>query len=308
MTTTTKTRKSTKARPVKTEAQRAEAREAAQAKAKEAHERLAGQVETLATSEGWKMYLTAASRFHSYSFNNLMMIVAQMPEATQVAGFRKWQELGRTVRKGEKSLKIFGFSKKKDIDPATGEEVEKVFYPLLSVFDISQTDIVDPEKWAEVEAEQGSISSTITVLTGTEDHGMGDKMAALLESKGWEVVEEAMGGTQQGYARPADKRVAVRQGIAAAARAKTLAHETAHVLDGHTDDLAAYSQHRGRFEAIAESVAYLVGDYFGLDTSDYTVGYVNHWANGDVKLLKETAEAALRTFKLIIEGLDALEA
>jgi antirestriction protein ArdC len=100
-------------------------------------------VVALATSEAWVAYLRFAA-FRKYSFNNLMLIAAQRPHATRVAGYRAWQQLGRQARKGERAIKILGYSTKKitKTDPETGEEVEDrlVRYPVLSVFDISQTD------------------------------------------------------------------------------------------------------------------------------------------------------------------------
>jgi antirestriction protein ArdC len=101
-------------------------------------------VVALATSEAWVAHLRFVAAFRKYSFNNLMLIAAQRPHATRVAGYRAWQQLGRQVREGERAIKILGYSTKKitKTDPETGEEVEDrlVRYPVLSVFDISQTD------------------------------------------------------------------------------------------------------------------------------------------------------------------------
>ena len=96
-------------------------------------------VVALATSEAWVAYLRFVAAFRKYSFNNLMLIAAQRPHATRVAGYRAWQQLGRQVREGERAIKILGYSPKKitKTDPETGEEVEDrpVRYPVLSVFD-----------------------------------------------------------------------------------------------------------------------------------------------------------------------------
>ena len=98
-----------------------------QAEAKELHDKLAAQVEALADSGEWQRFLDYAASFHNYSINNLLLIIAQCPHATQVAGFRQWQAKGRQVRKGEKAIKIFGYSSKKitEKNDQTGEEEEK---------------------------------------------------------------------------------------------------------------------------------------------------------------------------------------
>ena len=133
------TAKTTKARTRKTPEQR-------QAEAKALHDQLATQVEALAASGEWQRFLDYAASFHSYSLNNLLLIIAQCPHASQVAGFRAWQEKGRQVRKGEKALRIFGYSTKtiREEDADTGEQVERRIprFPVLSVFDISQTDAI----------------------------------------------------------------------------------------------------------------------------------------------------------------------
>jgi antirestriction protein ArdC len=107
-------------------------------------EQLGDKVAALASSEQWLVYLRFVSAFRHYSFNNVLLIAAQCPHATRVAGYRKWQELGRQVRKGERAIKILGYSTKKitKTDPETGEEIEGRVprYPVLAVFDISQTD------------------------------------------------------------------------------------------------------------------------------------------------------------------------
>ena len=107
-------------------------------------ERLGEKVATLGSSAEWVAYLRFMSAFRRYSFNNLMLIAMQCPHATHVAGFRKWQQLDRQVRKGEKAIKILGYSTKKitKTDPVTGEEVEDKVkrFPVLSAFDVSQTD------------------------------------------------------------------------------------------------------------------------------------------------------------------------
>src|SRR5699024_150226 len=117
------------------------------AQAQRLQESIVEQVAQLRDSTAWQQFLAYVRAFHSYSVNNLMLIAAQHPGASQVAGFRKWQSLGRQVRKGEHAIKIFGFAKKKITDDSdnTGDDEErvKIYYPVLSVFDISQTDPIE---------------------------------------------------------------------------------------------------------------------------------------------------------------------
>ncbi|WP_223227647.1 ArdC-like ssDNA-binding domain-containing protein [Leifsonia xyli] len=117
------------------------------AQAEALHATLTDQVQQLTDSDQWRRLLDFTRSFHTYSLNNLLLILSQCPDASAVAGFRQWQAKGRQVRKGEKSIKIFGYSTKKitQEDPDTGEEVEKraARFPMLSVFDISQTDPID---------------------------------------------------------------------------------------------------------------------------------------------------------------------
>ena len=121
-------------------------------------QQLTDQVDALRDSGAWQQFLDFAQNFHSYSLNNVLLILGQNRNASAVAGFRKWQELNRQVRKGEKALKIFGYGEKK----MTAEEAEaqahnlpikrnakgeavKIYFPMLSVFDIAQTDLIDPK-------------------------------------------------------------------------------------------------------------------------------------------------------------------
>lgn len=114
---------------------------------------IAEQVEQLRSSEQWQRFLSFAQGFHSYSLSNVLLILAQCPTATRVAGFRQWQEKGRQVRKGEKAIRIFGYRKKKIADDtategegtAEGEGERTVaYFPVLSVFDLGQTELIDP--------------------------------------------------------------------------------------------------------------------------------------------------------------------
>ncbi|MEF2977670.1 ArdC family protein [Subtercola sp. YIM 133946] len=283
MTTEIATRTSKTRTPAKTAEEK-------KAQAEALHQSITDQVETLHDSGRWEAFLDFAQAFHAYSLNNVLLILSQMPEASQVAGFRKWQTLNRQVRKGERGIRIFGYSTKKVTEKdANGDEVEKKIsrFPILSVFDVSQTDLIDPD--------QGDPSTLTTLLTGADDHGIVDALSSYLIGEGWTVERRSLPGSINGVTRPQEMTVVVDSGLSPEAAAKTMIHECAHILLGHIDDLAEYAQHRGLMETEAESVAYVVAGMVGFDTSAYSVGYIAGWANADTDLIKSTAARVLRT-------------
>lgn len=291
------TAKTTKARTRKTAEQR-------QAEAKALHDQLATQVEALAASGEWQRFLDYAASFHSYSLNNLLLIIAQCPHASQVAGFRAWQEKGRQVRKGEKAIKIFGYSTQKvtEKNEQTGEEEEKKItrFPILSVFDISQTDPIEGAQTPTHPARR---------LEGADDADLYARTAAYLEGIGWSVTREAIAGEANGYTTTdGTRRVVVDAAVSEAQAAKTAIHEAAHVLLHGEEDHAEYIAHRGVKETEAESVAYIVAGIFGLDTAAYSVGYVAGWSKADAETIKATAGNVLRAAHTLAEALDPADA
>jgi len=272
------------------------------AEADELHASITAQVEQLAESGAWQRFLTFAQTFHAYSLNNLLLILGQMPEATHVAGFRKWQELGRQVRKGEKAIKIFGYAERKarEDEDTTGMKLnvkgEPVvpYFPLLSVFDITQTDATD--EWTEpVIAHR---------LTGNDEAGIYAATADYLAAQGWTVAREPIPGETNGYTRiDGTRRIVVDAALSDAQAAKTILHEAAHALMHADNDATDYVAHRGLCECEAESVAYIVAGILGLDTSAYSVGYVAGWTNGDAEMIRATAADVLRTAHKIADAI-----
>lgn len=289
MTTATATRSTDKT------AKRREAAEALQAD-------LVDQVDKLRNTDQWTRYLDFLQSFHSYSINNTLLIMRQLPSASQVTGYRKWQAVGRQVRKGEKALRIFGYSSKKITveDQATGEDVEKriTTYPILPVFDLSQT---DPIEGAE------PVPEITHRLQGTDDAGIGAAVAEWLTAQGWSVEVEDIAGAANGYTQGATGRVVIDANLSDAQHAKTMIHEAAHVILHHDADkelTVDYAGHRGVCETEAESVAYVVAGLLGLDTSDYSVGYVAGWSECDTEMIKATAANVLRGVHVLAEALD----
>ncbi|TAM67825.1 MAG: DUF1738 domain-containing protein [Microbacteriaceae bacterium] len=268
------------------------------AQAEALHNSISDQVEQLRESDRWTAFLNFAKAFHAYSLNNLLLILSQMPEASQVAGFRKWQALGRQVRKGERAIRIFGYSTKKITEEdENGDEVEKrvARFPILSVFDIGQTDLIEGAQ------DAGTLT---TQLTGFDDFGIVDALSTYLVEEGWTVEFRPIQGTKNGYSDPEEMAVVIDADLSPEHTAKTLIHETAHVVLGHTEDLAEYLEHRGLMETEAESVAYVVAGLVGFDTSAYSVGYIAGWSEGDADLIKSTATRVLRAAHQIAEILD----
>ena len=272
------------------------------------HASITAQVEALRDSDAWQRFLTFAQAFHSYSLNNVLLILSQMPTATRVAGFRKWQQLGRQVRKGERSLKIFGFRERKvqaddaetEGDEATNEQGERVvrFFPLLSVFDIAQTD--PTEDWEEPSLAQR--------LEGADEAGIYAAAADYLTAEGWTVEREHIDGETNGYTTmDGSRRIVIDADLSDAQAAKTILHEAAHALLHEDDQPGEYVEHRGLKECEAESVAYIVAGILGLDTSAYSVGYVAGWTGGDVETIRATAANVLRAAHKIADAITTEE-
>lgn len=254
----------------------------------------------LVDSREWTRWLEFCSQLHGYSLRNLMLIQSQCPHATQVAGFRAWQAMGRQVRKGEKSLKILGYSPVKvERTNAQGEEVEELLprFPVLSVFDISQTD--------PIEGADPIPQNPAHRLQGEDPAGIGGRVLGWLGAQGWDVTRERIPGAVNGYTDFAGRRVVVDAELSPAQAAKTAIHEAAHVLL-HAEAGARRSVHRGVLEVEAESTAYVVAGALGLDSSSYSLGYVAQWAEGDLAVVESTAKRVLGAAHTILEGLGLL--
>ena len=302
MTSTTIRRRKATATPE----QRAERAAAQAARLADLHEHIAAGVEALTSTDEWRAILDTARRFHTYSPTNQLLIYVQRPDATRVAGFTTWQALGRQVRKGEKGIAILAPCPRRgggeDTTPATpdapGESGEgsgagrggRMRFTVAHVFDESQTDGDDlPEVLP-------------TLLEGEGPAGLWDGLAAQATGHGY-TIERGPCGEANGYTNPADHLVRVRDDVSNAQACKTLAHELAHIVCGHVEDLTDYVAHRGRAEVEAESVAYIVSGAQGMNTSDYTFGYVAHWAQGHPEQVRATVDTVLAAARTILDNL-----
>ena len=270
------------------------------------HERLTQGVEELRNSTTWTAYLAFCASFHRYSLSNLLLILGQCPEASHVAGYRAWQATGRQVRKGEHGIRILGTGtvkasteEGKDADEVA-EGRRHVFFP-VSVFDIAQTDVMEGHE---------DISTLAHKLTGQDERGILSRVVDYLAASGVPVQVRAIATGVNGYTSPANEtgspmQVVIEERNAPAQQAKTALHEAAHIILGHlTDDYAEYVAHQGRYEVEAESVAYVVAGMLGLDSSNYSTGYVAGWAErAEADVIKETAARVLAAVHTLVEAL-----
>lgn len=263
-------------------------------KVKELFNQLEEGVKKVYDSENYKNMLTVMSKFHNYSANNCILILLQCPTATFVAGYKSWQNnFKRQVKKGEKAIKILAPSKRKYTKTETdenGNESEKeieymAFYPTY-VFDISQTEGEDlPTVCHEL---KGDIDGFKSLFDGI-------KKATTANVSIGEVDGQA-----KGYFSPNDNKIVVKAGMEETQTIKTLIHEVAHSILHRKDGEQEQATHNTK-EVQAESVAYIVSNYLGIDTSEYSFGYVAGWSTGkDVKELKESLDVIQKTASKII--------
>lgn len=261
-----------------------------------AHEMLVAKTAALTTSAGWREYLDFASRFHNYSLNNLLLILCQRPDASRVASYKKWGEMGRQVRKGEKSISIFApMMRKVERENADGVKEEKRYvsgFRLVPVFDVAQTD-GDPLP---------EDPAAPVLLTGEAPDGLWESLAAIVAEYGYTLRRGPSVRGENGFTSPSEKIVQVTEGLSDAQSVKTLAHEIGHmILHCKDDDLTADAvAHRGVAEVEAESIAHLVMAEHGVATDDYTLPYVAGWSDGKAEVVAATADRVLKTSREVL--------
>lgn len=263
------------------------------------HDSISEQVEQLRNSQAWEDMLHFMRAFRTYSLSNMLLILSQFPDASQVAGYGKWRkEFGRQVTKGQRGIKIIGgrSAKVTETNPDTGEEeTRKVKFFPCTVFDISQTE--------PVEGEARDIPELAPKLTGDDPAGITDAVADWLKSQGWSFTIEPVAGEANGYMQKDTRSVVVDEGMSPAQTAKTALHEAAHAVLHSDEDHSEYVEHRGIKETEAESTAYVVAGLLGLDTSDYTIGYVAGWSGADAEVIKATAANVQRAANTIYDAI-----
>ena len=271
-------------------------------KVREAVEMLDAGVEEILDGEAFKRYLAFTARFHRYSSNNSLLILVQRPNATRVAGYRKWQGLGRQVRRGEEGLRILAPIFRTIEDEDSGEKTRVLCsFKVVKVFDISQT---NPIPGSDPLPERPRPKT----LRGDSDaaRALGRSLLSLCESESVPVSEDdaeldALSPGANGVYSRVEKRILLRSDLSADGRAKTLVHELAHhLLHG---DPGATEADRPTFEAEAEGTAYAVLSYFGVDASEYSFAYVARWA-GSKELVKAALSNIQKTVRRIVEAVE----
>lgn len=287
-------------------------------KVKEITDRLEEGLKELFEGEKYKSYLNTMSKFHNYSANNIQLIEMQCPDATYVAGYKAWQRnFERHVNKGERGIRILAPApykikeEQEKIDPVTNEpvldrdgmpvmeevEIKIPAFRVVTVFDYSQTD-----------------GKELPGLGVNELHGdverYRDFMEALERVSPVPIRYESMEGDRKGCFMDLSHPIAIKEGMSEAQTAKTGVHEVAHAKlharEAEQDTEKAVYKDRETKEVEAESIAYTVCQHFGIDTSDYSFGYIAGWSSGkEMPELKSSLDTIRRTSSELIKGIEA---
>ena len=282
---------------------------------KEITDRLETGIQELFESERYKAYLTSMAKFHSYSFNNTLLIAMQGGQL--VAGYNKWRDdFHRNVKRGEKGIKILApapYKVKKEVpkldeqgqpvmdkdgNPVTEKkEIQVPAFKIVSVFDVSQTE-GEPLPSIGVDELAGNVEQ------------YEDFFKALEQTSPVPMAFEDIPGGSHGYYHLTEKRIAIQENMSELQTLKTAIHEIAHAKLHAIDPEAPVTEQADRpdsrtREVQAESVAYAVCQHYGLDTSDYSFGYVAGWSSGkDLKELRASLETIRATAHELITTID----
>ena len=280
-------------------------------------------IQELFESDRYRNYLTTMSRFHRYSLNNIMLIHAQRPDTTLVAGFNKWKNsFGRHVKKGEKGIQILAPTPYKikqeeqkldpdtklplldeNGDPVTEEkEITIPMFKVVSVFDVSQTD----------GKPLPQISSTLTGDVAEYEVFL----EALRRTSPVPIFFQIMEPGMDGYFATKKQEIFLREGMSQVQTICAAVHEIAHsklhdyehmtelVDDGETI-LVPGEKSRNTEEVEAESVSYAVCQYFGIETAENSFGYIAAWSQGkELKELRASLETITKTSSELITGIE----
>ena len=263
-------------------------------------------VKAVFQSEKYKEYLKVMSKFTHYSAGNCMLIAMQKPDASLVAAYGKWKILGRQVNRGETGIRILAPMpyKQKREEQAEGEEpeeIERIAFKAISVFDVSQTSGKELPKYlhdleGEIEPEQ------MTVF-----------LDALRKVTGIPITFENIQGDAHGYYSQTEDKIVIQSGMSDAQTLKTAFHECAHkLLHDKKTGLPTVNADRGAKETHAESVTFIVAEHFSLDTSEYSFPYIAGWSDGKPlaelhKYLSEIQQVSRTIIDAVADALTALE-
>ena len=257
-------------------------------------------------SDTYKEYLTAMSKFHEYSPRNVQLILKQNPQATLVTSYSKWKnEFERHVNKGEKPLRIMAPVSLKKRDPITKEPIldkdgnEQIFtsFRLVSVFDISQT-------------SGKELPKPVYELKGTfKDYAVLYKsMKEVSEKNGVPIRFEDIGTGSGGYYSRQNNEIVIQTGMSEKQTLKTIIHEMAHSELHSIEKILDNPLSRSERELQAESVAFVVSNHYGIDTSEYTFGYLASWTEDKegLKDLEEQINIVQKEANILITKIDTV--
>jgi len=266
-------------------------------KTKEIFNKIIDGVSIIVESGEYTNFLKFSKYFHNYSFNNIVLIYSQMEDATQVAGFKTWEKMGRKLKKGAKGIQIIYPVKKKytttikgqknlldnEDETQTEKTIEYLTYRPTYVFDISQT-IGEP-----LPLENTRLNS----------NNMKDFFEFLQSYSPYPITEQNLSNVQ-GYWNSKNKQIVLKKNLSIDDKVSVLLHELTHALYDDFD----YKEERNLSETFVESVAFIVADYFGLDTSMCSFNYITSWAKGDIKIVLELGNKIQKTANDFINKLE----
>lgn len=275
---------------------------------KELLNKLEDGVKDVFESEQYKNYLKAMSKFHNYSFGNVMLILMQCPNASLVAGFHKWKkEFGRTVKKGEKGIQILApcpykkFVDKEKQNPDGTKETETVFeirqgFKVAYVFDVSQTEGRELPSYG------------VDKLTGNVEHY--DKFFRAIESVApVPIVFRPATDHSEGCYNHKEQKIYINEGLSQIQTISVMLHEVSHAIlhalpVENGEITGKHEKERRTREIEAESVAYVVCQHFGIETGDSSFAYVTSWSkNKELPELKASLECISKTASKMIEDI-----
>ncbi len=256
-------------------------------------DKLAKAIDTVRESEAFRKFLDVQAKFHRYSWHNSMLIASQRPDATRVAGFQKWKELGRHVCKGERGIRILApcpFKKTVTDDDGTERTSQGMYFKVVCVFDVAQT---DGQALPDIDVPDIQTAAD-TLLAG---------LGRVATARGIAVKYADLRASHYGTSKGGS--IDIANGHATGQQAKTLAHELAHEAL-HKDPKTRQGLDRNTAELEAESVAYVVCRHHGLDVEVRACRYIALWG-GDSKGLRASLDRISKTARDIIDDVEALD-
>jgi len=266
-------------------------------KTKEIFEKIVTNVQTIVNNGEYEKFLRFAKNFRNYSFNNMILIFSQFPDATMVAGKSKWLQMKRELKNGAKKIFIIAPIPRKYNKKVTkikdGEEVQEVetyeynSYRYVYVYDVSQT--VGENLPLQIQSNNGQ--------------DMAFFYEKLKNFSKVPVFEENLQGGLQGYYSEKNQKIVIRNDSSINDKAATLLHELAHCLYDDFD----YKTNKDLSEVFVESIAYIVADHFGLDTSMCSFNYITQYANGDPKTVIDLGAKIQKCANQFIDSIEEFE-